>query len=456
MRLPYFNRYPYTNFEQLNIDWLLTTVSGFDARIKKNEEDINTLDGRLDTLEGRVDNHDIDISDLKERVSGAESDISIITNKVNNMEITVGAHELDISDLKQRMSTAEGTITAQGLMIGDIQHSITDLMNKDLKIENMIAEQYDDTTSYEVGDYVIYDDILYRCIVDTSGSFDSIKWTQVNVTNELKAKEDEIQNLSGIVDDIPVVEANPGGTGTTLNTITIDNITYVIPSGGGGSGSTVTPNPSGTPTDDLISVDIDGTIYAIPSDVEANPSGSSTGDLTKIRIASDIYDIPQLTVDDTLDSSSSNPIANSAVTSAIDEVNSDFSYDRSNNNVSVPNDALRHPIKQITLDPGLWLIRASAFVAMTGAGNEEGVLGIMIAHGTNSYGADDYLDSTNYFHVNENLASNTHSVTAKTDTIVELTETTTIYILGYVALGSLPSTDTRTFTRPITTVLKLK
>lgn len=460
MLLPFFNRYPHTNFEQLNIDWLLTTVSGFDARIKKNEEDINTLDGRVDTLEGRVDNHDIDISDLKERVSGAESDINIINNKVNNMEITVGAHDIDISDLKQRMSTAEGTITAQGLMIGDIQHTITDLMNKDLKIEDMIAEQYDDTTSYEVGDYAIYNDILYRCVVDTSGSFDSIKWTQVNVTNELNLRknqiENQIENLTEIVNDIPVVEANPGGTGTTLNTITIDDITYVIPSGGGGSGSTVTPNPSGTPTDDLISVDIDGTIYAIPSDVEANPSGTSTGDLTKIRIASDIYDIPQLTVDDTLDSSSSNPIANSAVTSAINNVNSDFIYDRSINNVSVPNDASRHSIKQITLDPGLWLIRASSFVNMHGSGNEEGVLGIMIAHGTNSYGADDYLDSTNYFHVNENLASNTHSVTAKTDTIVELTETTTIHILGYVALGSLPSTDTRTFTRPVTTVLKLK
>ena len=414
MKLPYFNKYPYTVFEQLNIDFLLSTVSGFDARIRKNEEDINTLDGRVDTLEGRVDNHDIDISDLKRRM---------------------GEAEVDIDSLEGRMDTAEGKANS---------------------IEDMIASQYDDTAPYEVGDYTIYNDILYRCIADTSGSFDIVKWTQVNVTNELKAKEDEIQTLSGIVDDIPVVEANPGGTGTTLNTLTIDNTVYVIPSGGGGSGSTVTPNPSGTPTDDLITVDIDGTIYAIPSDVEANPVGSSTGDLTKIRIASDIYDIPQLTVDNVLDGSSSNPIANSAVTSAINDVNSDFSYDRALNNVSVPNDALRHSIKQITLDPGLWFIRASSFISMTGSGNEEGVLGIAIAHGNNAYGADDYLDSTNFFHVNENLVSSTHSVTAKTDTIVELTETTTIHILGYVALGSLPATDTRTFTRPITTVLKLK
>lgn len=358
MRLPYFNKYPYTVFEQLNIDWLLTTVSGFDARIKKTEEDINTLDGRVDTLESRVDNHDIDISDLKERVSGAESDISIISNKVNNMEITVGAHELDISDLKQRMSTAEGTITAHGLMISDIQHDITSFYN-------MVSENYSDTYSYVVGDYCIYDKVFYKCISNTSGTFDSTKWQKVFIGEELtnlnlqdSTLSDQLDNLGTRIDNIPVVEANPGGTGTTLNTITIDSITYVIPSGGGGGGSTVTPNPSGVPTDDLISIDVDGTIYAIPSAVEANGDSPVTeGALTKLTVGSDVYSVQNLTVDNSLDDTSSNPISNSAVATALDNIASDYSEaTEPNKTVTASDNALIH---SETLGAGIWLLMAS-------------------------------------------------------------------------------------------------
>lgn len=358
MRLPHFNRYPYTNFEQLNIDWLLTTVSGFDARIKKTEEDINTLDGRVDTLESRVDNHDIDIEDLKRRMSTAEDDIDHLEDRMTSAEGTISDHTIDISDLKQRMSTAEGTITAHGLMISNIQHDITSFYN-------MVSENYSDTYSYVVGDYCIYDKVFYKCISNTSGAFDSTKWQKVFIGEELtnlnlqdSTLSDLLDNLGNRVDNIPVVEANPGGTGATLNTLTIDNITYVIPSGGGGGGSSVTPNPSGTPTDDLTSIDVDGTIYAIPSAVEANGAATVTeGALTKLTIGSDVYSVQNLTVDDTLDDTSDNPISNSAVATAIDNIASDYSEaSEPNTTVTASANALLH---SETLGAGIWLLMAS-------------------------------------------------------------------------------------------------
>lgn len=50
-----------------------------------------------------------------------------------------------------------------------------------------IAENYDDTLTYTIGDYVIYDGLLYKCIADvaTAETFDPTKWTHVVVTDEM-------------------------------------------------------------------------------------------------------------------------------------------------------------------------------------------------------------------------------------------------------------------------------
>lgn len=47
------------------------------------------------------------------------------------------------------------------------------------------AEEYDSTSSYAVGDYCIYESVLYKCIGTTTGAFDSTKWTSVVVTDEM-------------------------------------------------------------------------------------------------------------------------------------------------------------------------------------------------------------------------------------------------------------------------------
>lgn len=50
-----------------------------------------------------------------------------------------------------------------------------------------IANTYDITSTYDVGDYVIYDGLLYKCItaVETPGSFDINYWTQTVIVDEM-------------------------------------------------------------------------------------------------------------------------------------------------------------------------------------------------------------------------------------------------------------------------------
>lgn len=57
--------------------------------------------------------------------------------------------------------------------------------------ENDVAigkEVYDNTQTYSVGDYCIYNNVLYRCktAITTAESFDSSKWIATNVLSEIQ------------------------------------------------------------------------------------------------------------------------------------------------------------------------------------------------------------------------------------------------------------------------------
>lgn len=97
---------------------------------------------------------------------------------------------------------------------------------------DVIADEFSTESTYAVDDYVMHEGSLYKCTtaVTTAGAWDSTKWTETLVMDEVEA--------------------------------------------GGGGGTTVIANPSGTATDDLTKVQIGSTIYDIPG------GGSSYTDVT--------------------------------------------------------------------------------------------------------------------------------------------------------------------------------
>lgn len=105
MLLPFFNKYPYTNFEQLNLDHLMSEVGTFDARIRSCEEKVTELDSTVQGFDGRLTQAEDDISDIKPRLATAEDDIDSLENRV-------GTAEDDIDSLEGRMQTAEDDIDA--------------------------------------------------------------------------------------------------------------------------------------------------------------------------------------------------------------------------------------------------------------------------------------------------------------------------------------------------------
>lgn len=116
-RLPFFNKYPYTNFEQLNLDWLMNTVGSFESRVDAVETKVSELDTKVDTFDGRITQNTEDIAGIKTRLDNDEDEIDGLKTRmtaaesdIDNLETDVGTLGTDVDDLKTRMTAAESDI----------------------------------------------------------------------------------------------------------------------------------------------------------------------------------------------------------------------------------------------------------------------------------------------------------------------------------------------------------
>ena len=236
---PFFNKYPYTNFEQLNLDELMRLTGSFDQRLINVETTVADHTVRITALENGL-------GALEDRVTEAESDID-------------GLQE-DLGDLTQRVSNNENDI-------GTLFQNDQAASNAIHRIDGKNAAQDDEIDALKTRMSDAEDDIE-----DLSGLASQVQRN----TNDISGLDSRVITLEGAK-----VTANPGGSpSVNLNTIRIGSTDYAIPSGGGGGGSSVTPNPAGAATDTLDKVDIDGTIYDIPSGVDTSDMIASEYDPT--------------------------------------------------------------------------------------------------------------------------------------------------------------------------------
>lgn len=224
MKIPFFTRYPYTDLEYINLDWLMETTGKFDARLTEVETKVADHEERITTAEGEIDDLQTDLGALTERVTAAEEDIDTIQTDLDGE-----------GGIKDRLTAAENDIDG-------LDDDIDGIKDRLERAEDNIVD-------------------LQEGLADLSG-----------IPDRVQRCENDIIALDSRVDDLEEhsVVANPGGSGVTLTTLEVDGTTYSVPQGGGGGGSSVTPNPAGTATADLTKVDIDGIIYAIPTGVDTS------------------------------------------------------------------------------------------------------------------------------------------------------------------------------------------
>ena len=113
-------------------------------------------------------------------------------------------------------STFKATLTAIGTFINKILNYSADLQTTNKTVigainelhnggggggmsSDIIADTYDDTATYNTGDYCIYNDGLYVCDDDNvTGAWDSTKWTSIQVMSSIPTNAELLPIQSGI------------------------------------------------------------------------------------------------------------------------------------------------------------------------------------------------------------------------------------------------------------------
>ena len=112
-----------------------------------------------------------------------------------------------------------------------------------------IASAYSKTSTYNVGDYVIYNNILYECTtqISTAENWNSSHWSRVKTTNLIKAKQDTLVSGTNI---------------KTINNQSLLGSGNITISGGGGSATDVQINSTSITSNGVADLKAEGTYNA--------------------------------------------------------------------------------------------------------------------------------------------------------------------------------------------------
>lgn len=152
------------------------------------------------SLQSQIDNLKTDMQSSIRTIASEELPIAVSNWLSNNYSAGSGSINIDksltiedaVADAKAAGSIVEissdrPTVQSNKIWIKPSVNSVSVPTMQD--IENIIAPQYSSSSPYSIGDYVIYNDLLYRCAttIGTSGeTWTSEHWTQVNIGSLIK------------------------------------------------------------------------------------------------------------------------------------------------------------------------------------------------------------------------------------------------------------------------------
>jgi hypothetical protein len=158
------------NGDMLKIDTALKNVADAEAA---SAEDIQELQDAIGA-EG-----------LTGRITDIENDVSDIKTEIGSVELPTTAQSLTgaIAELKgvnDDQNTAIGLNATNIAQVGGAVEGVSQLAYT-------IANVYDSSATYAVGDYAIYQNTLYKCTtaINVGETFDPAKWTSVKVMSEV-------------------------------------------------------------------------------------------------------------------------------------------------------------------------------------------------------------------------------------------------------------------------------
>lgn len=160
-------------------------LTDYNSDMRKIDAGMKGNADAIDELSENIGHEGEDIADLKERMSVAETDIDSAEEKIGTGTLETVSNNLigAANELLGMINNESDDITALTRTVAGMGDAI-DGVNQ---LAYTIANVYDSAQTYSVGDYVIYQNTLYKCTtaINVGEAFDPTKWTSVKAMNEI-------------------------------------------------------------------------------------------------------------------------------------------------------------------------------------------------------------------------------------------------------------------------------
>lgn len=125
--MAFFNKYPYTDFHELNADWILKQLSTFQTQLDEFTQRVIECEEQVAAISDRMDQAEEDIDALEGRMDTAEGDISDLKDADIALDGRLDALEgADIQDAVMLSDMAGITRDTSSVTIGFTKNTYTD------------------------------------------------------------------------------------------------------------------------------------------------------------------------------------------------------------------------------------------------------------------------------------------------------------------------------------------
>lgn len=133
-RIP-INKYPYTDFHELNLDWVIERIQEMYTIIDQKIADaIAPISAQITDINADLTSIHGDLNDFEERMNHAEGDISalynnitVINDRITPIENTVSSLSADVTAMGLRLTSVEDKNTTQDAEIADIYDKLSEI-----------------------------------------------------------------------------------------------------------------------------------------------------------------------------------------------------------------------------------------------------------------------------------------------------------------------------------------
>ena len=205
-----------------------------DTALKNNADAASTNADDIQDLQNAIGAHG-----LTGRITNIENDIGDIKTEIGSVELPTTAQSLTgaIAELKGVNDNQTISINRNAVDIAQVGGAVEGVS----QLAYTIANVYDSSATYAVGDYAIYQNTLYKCTtaINVGEIFDPAKWTSVKVMSEVGQGGGGTSYTAGTGIDItnnvisikdPITDTlTAGSTSITISDASITSNSFVIP-----------------------------------------------------------------------------------------------------------------------------------------------------------------------------------------------------------------------------------